>query len=624
MSAAREHRARLRAGARSAFVPLPDCPPARALLALALAALTCGAPLVFADAAPHGEGHGPGQRPALGPAEPSGEVERELIARAIALGHLEHARVARLLESADWTLRHLALDALGRSERARGFARAHGAAVRAALDDPRPELRIAALRALDAATLAAATLARLARDDSPEVRLALARALCAARGDAVFAALARMAEGDDEAARVAQRALIVAGQLGAVFDAGGGPSSQVAGSQVAGLQVGGSQVAGSQVAGATTAHGPWATVATLFEELVALPDSERAVLAEALIARSADPAQRALALALLAHARPLDPEDAQRFVDSAPALFEAYGEDGALAVLRRVARLGERGPAGGLARLADAGAVSLDAATRAALLEVAVEGMSSAALVALPFEPRADDGAASQQPAPLQPAPLQPAPLQPAPLDLTLAALRALLARGAVVEPEALARLADARSIDVRGAALTFAEDALSTGRAAVALPLLMRLLDDPNPALASDAFRALARSEAPLAAAREVEGALYRAWRAAAPRERVTRLRALARTRRWPSFVTELSAYAETSHDPAYIGLLAPLADERGSARPSSVGLQRTSLRSRRPTASSSGSSLTGARRRWRSRWRGRATPWAGRALTSRLRCCW
>jgi len=147
-------------------------------------------------------------------------VEREWTARRWAL-HAPQCRpeIEAALASEAWTERHLALDALERTHRGAAFAIDQlGGAIEAALADPHPNVRAAALAVFTRAGLPApAAAAPLARDPFEPVRFALAANLAqdlavASESDPTARALlATIATGDGRDAQLARAGILTRG-----------------------------------------------------------------------------------------------------------------------------------------------------------------------------------------------------------------------------------------------------------------------------------------------------------------------------------------------------------------------------------------------------------------------------
>jgi hypothetical protein len=472
--------------------------------------------------------------------EVAGVVERELAARAIALGEVDTADVALLLEHTDWTLRHLALDALARTSASRWLSPRHFYNLDLALHDPRVELRVMATRVdvLDRSSSFDLVL-RAAEDPAPEVRLALVRELAALLNrpspwlDHEGEVPARLLTGNDGAAELARRLAWTTG-----------PSRDRVARAIPSLIWGGASWLELQshavlTPGAWTALAedykarcggdPFVCVVSCFEECLAQSDWRRGPLAHMLRDLATTRAERAVAAALMAHVRPLTTDEAQSLAAGAADVCSRFGAEDAARVLLPAARLVPRGLAGPFL----AALPGTEGETRELLVRSAAEALGPMALaeLALDTDP-----------------------------ELLVACARVALARGTTLTGDQLVRLAGHSDTSVREALFTLAQDALSSGRVAMAVPLLEHMLTDPEPDLAAAAFRALAGAAS--APAPETEAALYRVWRAL-PGEttRRSRLRDLSRTTRWPSFMDDLLERADEEHAAELVELLAPLA---------------------------------------------------------------
>ena len=149
--------------------------------------------------------------------EPDEDVAREWRVREWALAPSDHgAALDAALHGAEWEERAAALDALARHLEAGGeLADAPRRAVHAALTDPHPGVRAAALVVLgfdEGAEFDDASLARLAEDPLPLVRLHFARALGSAATPRRGEVLARLAlDAEDRVAGAARAALFGGG-----------------------------------------------------------------------------------------------------------------------------------------------------------------------------------------------------------------------------------------------------------------------------------------------------------------------------------------------------------------------------------------------------------------------------
>jgi len=460
-------------------------------------------------------------------------VERELAARAIALGAVDAAEVATLLEHTDWTLRHLALDALARTNASRvTLTRPHGNSLDRALRDPRVELQVAATRANG-------YVARFPGDAAPEVRLALTRELASnlsthgvwptPDGEVP----AQLLAGNDGTAELAQRLAWTTGpsleSAWRVFPSLDFGAAAWLAAQPASALVPGAWTALAQDFAARCGGDPWATVVACYEECLAQNDWRRGPLAHVLRDLAATPAERAIAAALMAHVRPLTTGEAESFAAGASHVCARFGTDEAARVLLPAARLVPPGLAAALQQtLPDAAADVRELLTRCT-----AEALGPTALTDLTLD--ADP-------------------------ELLVACAHVALVRGGTIAGDRLARFADHAQSDVRETLFTLVCDALSSGRAAMAVPMLERLLTDPDPDLAAAAFRALASVDV----SPETEAHLYRVWRAL-PDEATRRawLRDLSRTTRWSSFMDDLLQLAAGAHATEFVELLGPLADE-------------------------------------------------------------
>jgi hypothetical protein len=472
--------------------------------------------------------------------EVAGVVERELAARAIALGEVDTADVASLLEHTDWTLRHLALDALARTSASRWLSPRHFNNLDLALDDPRVELRVMATRVdvLDRSSSFDVVL-RAAEDPAPEVRLALVRELAALLNrpstwlDHEGEVPARLLSGNDAAAELARR---LAWTVGPSRDrvARAMPSLIWGGTSWLELQseavlAPGAWAALAEDYRARCGGDPFVRVVSCFAECLAQSDWRRGPLAHMLRDLATTRAERAVAAALLAHVRPLTTEESESLAAGAADVCAQFGADDAARVLLPAARLAPQGLAAPLL----AALPGTEGETRELLVRSAAEALGPAALaeLALDTDP-----------------------------ELLVACARVALARGTTLTGDQLVHFAGHPDTSVREALFTLAQDALPSGRAAMAVPLLERMLTDPEPDLAAAAFRVLAGAEC--APAPATEAALYRVWRAL-PGEstRRSRLRDLSRTARWPSFMDDLLERAAEEHAAELVELLAPLA---------------------------------------------------------------
>jgi len=579
--------------------PFDDLPPSKRtpLLARVLSCALATSALAFA--APSAQ------------STPSIEVERERLARAIALGFLPEDELAALLVAEDWTQRHLALDALGRTPLARRAARLHSAAVVEACAHERPEIRAAAVALLASAHSDSppASLFAATSDPSIEARLALLRAVVAwpwstsprpqeadnlgsngtgsndtgSSGEVLptrFSLLAALARGhapvanaelhDPDAVQVAARRALAAWR--------GAPTSEAS----------------------EWLTGPWGLPPECTELAVAAPDDVRGevVLALAEWLRDADAAaamklatspSRAtddsadllgLALVLSAWQGSLTDAARTRLVDGAVAL--AHAVDGNM---QRSASHGaglgpfESGGNGSDGTPREVHTPRWTADFAAELLRPLGElasrgrGFEQAGDTLLRRAAETPGGRARELLAEVAAETLSAAELCALPLelgpDLLVAGLKSLLRRGEPVSGEALARFARSLDFEVRAVALDCARDALDAGHPDSGLPLLVALLDDHEPRLAAEALRVLGTAHHAEAA----EPALHRAWRAMPRARRLEALRDLARGRRWPSFAADLLELIATEPEAddgsefgpksEWIELLGPLADD-------------------------------------------------------------
>jgi hypothetical protein len=291
-------------------------------------------------------------------------VERELVARAIALGEVEIAVVDALLGHADSTLRHLALEALARTHVARSIAaRCDRDLIASALQDPHVELRVAALRVtrLDVGHGWAETL-RAADDPAPEVRLATVRELASlvgprehwsaeVWGTSEVELPARFFRQGDVAAELARRLAWTSGpSLDDMWR--GMPTPELQSPwllqrtlltwlerQPAEWLAPGAWAPLARDHALITGSDPWEVVVTCFDECLAHRDWRRGPLAHMLRDLAATPAQSTIASALMAHVRELTEDEAATLVAGIPALCAEHGIDDAGRVLLPAAQL---------------------------------------------------------------------------------------------------------------------------------------------------------------------------------------------------------------------------------------------------------------------------------------------